>query len=262
MALALTDLHAHVLPGIDDGPRDLVEAIAMAERAAEGGTRVLAATPHVREDYPAVVPAELAERVASINAEIAAHGIDLRVVLGGEVGLTAALELDDDELRTVSLGGAGHTLLLETPHAELPSIFEELLGRLGERGYRILLAHPELSATFQHDPDRLGRLVERGVLLQVTARALVAGSRSRSGTLARTVLRNGWVHVLASDGHRSDWRPPDLGPLVEQAAAAFPEHAERLRWLASVAPAAVLAGEDLPVPPAVAARRRGLLRRR
>ena len=75
----MIDLHTHILPGVDDGPRDLAGALTMAEVAAANGIRVLVATPHVREDHPRVRPAEIGALASAVDAELASHGIPVRV---------------------------------------------------------------------------------------------------------------------------------------------------------------------------------------
>jgi hypothetical protein len=90
-----------------------------------------------------------------------------------------AVNAGDDELRAGSYGARGTDLLVETPYGPLNDTFEQLLFTLPERGYRLLLAHPENNPTFQRSPERLHELVERGVLLQVTARSLIRSDRRR-----------------------------------------------------------------------------------
>src|SRR4051794_16723043 len=101
------DLHAHVLPGIDDGPADYAGAVAFAAQAVAEGTRVMAATPHVRPDHPRVVPEELAPRVARLEWALARADVDLDLTVGGEVDLAWGLDADDDKLRAVSYGQQG-----------------------------------------------------------------------------------------------------------------------------------------------------------
>ena len=259
----MIDLHSHLLPGIDDGAPDLEHALELARAAADQGTRVLAATPHLRADFPDVRPEELASRCEEIRASIAEAGIELEVVQGGEAGVMWAVNAGDDELRAGSYGARGTDLLVETPYGPLNDTFEQLLFKLPERGYRLLLAHPENNPTFQRTPERLHELVERGVLLQVTARSLIRPDRRKGPRpLAESLVRDGRAHVVASDAHSGyQLRPPALG--AGAAAAAELVGAERARWLVEDAPAAILAGEPLPEPPQAEPARRsgGLLAR-
>lgn len=240
----MIDLHAHVLPGIDDGPATIPEAVEVMTAAADEGVTVLAATPHVRPDFPAVRPAELAARTAELAAACAAPPT---LVSGGEVDLAWAQDASDEDLAAASYGGGGHDVLIETPYGELPSGFEDLLFRVTARGFRILLAHPERSPSLQSAPQRVRALVEHGVLLQITAAALASPNRrSRSRRLARQLVREGVAHVIASDRHGLKLTRANLRDGVT---AATPDAGARAMWMATEAPAAILAGDPLPPPP-------------
>jgi protein-tyrosine phosphatase len=175
----MIDLHAHVLPGIDDGAATMEEAVEVAATAAGEGTAVLAATPHLRADHPAVHPEELGERTAELRSSVRDAGIGLEIVAGGELDLVWALHAGDEALRLVSFDQAGRDLMIETPYGPLPAGFEELLFAVAARGYRVLLAHPERSPTFQQDTARLHELVRRGTLLQVKGLVEAGGRGSR-----------------------------------------------------------------------------------
>ena len=246
----MIDLHSHVLPGIDDGPGDIEGSVELAGAAVAAGIRTSVATPHLREDHPAVVVAELAGRVDQLNALLAQRAIDLTVVPGAEVALTRALGMSDTELRAATLGGNGRDVLLETPYGALPDGYEPFVERLMSRGFRVLAAHPERNPTMQSDPRRLGRLVEAGMLVQLTAASLQGRRRSRARALAFTALEQGWVHALGSDAHSARWRPPELMPAIEAATRRLPALAAELRWMVEEAPRAILEGRTLPPRPA------------
>ena len=256
----MIDLHTHVLPGVDDGPRDLRGSVAMAEVAAHGGTRTLVATPHVRADHPGVRPGEIAGRAREVEDALRERGIGIRVLPGGEVDLDAAEALGDDELRLASLGGAGRYLLVETPYGALPDDYEDRLAALVARGFDLVLAHPERNRTLQDDPDRLGALA-RDVLVQLTAGSLAEG-RGGPATLASLALREGWATVLASDSHSATWRAPNLNVGAMTARKAFPEADAEVGWMVEEAPRAIAEGRDLPPRPARAEVRRTLFGRR
>ena len=253
----MIDLHCHILPGIDDGPGDMEASLELARVAAAEGTQVIAATPHLREDHPLVRPDELADRCAEVNQALEAAGIALEVVPGGEVDLMWAHQASDEELCLVSYRQRGTDLLLETPYGTLPPHFEELAhDRMSSAGYRVLLAHPERSYTFQQDPGRLRAFAERGVLVQVTASSLIGRRRSATRKLARWLIEEGVAHVLSSDGHSADeLRPPLLGQGAREAGKL---HRARAGWMTEDVPRSVLAGEPLPPLPDQP-RRRGLL---
>jgi protein-tyrosine phosphatase len=245
------DLHCHILPGLDDGPATPERSVALARELAVAGVGTVAATPHLREDHPRVVPAELAEACRALEGELERVGVRLSVVSGAEVDLFWALEASDAELRLASYAGRGSDLLVETPYGPLLPNFEEQLLSLCARGFRVLLAHPERNPSFQAEPERLAELVRRGVLVQVTAGSLLRPRRSRSGGLARALLRDGLAHVIASDAHGASAGPTARAPGWEGLEVARSLVGEaQVEWLVSDAPQAVLAGEELPARPA------------
>lgn len=238
----MIDLHCHILPGLDDGARDLDDAVAMASQARADGIRTVCATPHIRHDH-AVEIASLPGRVAEVEAELLRREIDVRIALGGEVAQTEVDGLSDDELRAVSLGGAGGWVLLEPAPGPLDARLELSVERLRARGLRAVVAHPERHA----DADlemRLETLVAQGCLIQWTA-AFVADPGLREW-IARWA-RLGLVHLLASDAHSSRFgRPVALAEGFAALRGTLPE--ATLRWMAHEAPAAILRGEPLTVP--------------
>jgi protein-tyrosine phosphatase len=246
------DLHTHVLAGIDDGPHDLAGSVAVAEVAAHGGVRTIVATPHLRADHPGVRPRELAGRAAELSEHLRERGLPVEIVPGAEVDLETAQELPDEELRLATLAANGRDLLLETPYRRLPRSFEEQVLALADRGFRITLAHPERNGELKEHPERVGALVARGVLVQLTARSLGA----RPSKTAALLLERGWAHVLASDAHAIEMRPPDLGASLRQAADTFPHARAELEWMVTAAPRAILDGVPLPARPEREARRR------
>lgn len=252
----MIDLHCHLLPAIDDGPADLGAALALAQRQVDAGVRTVAATPHVNPSM--ATDAALMERaVEEMRTAVRAAGIPLEIVRGAEVDIRTAVELDDEELRRLTLGG-GPWLLLEAPLAP-GLLLEPVLGSLRARGHAILLAHPERSPTLQRDPAAAARLVSNGVLMQVTTGGLTGQFGRTVQRFATQLVQEGLVHNVASDAHDVERRPPGLREPLERTGLGAAAQA----WCAE-APAALLAGEPLPPLPAAAASmrapRRGLRR--
>jgi protein-tyrosine phosphatase len=247
----MIDLHAHVLAGVDDGPATADESVELARRAAADGVATLAATPHLRDDHPGVVPEELAGRRAELQRRLAEEGVALQLVTGGELDLSWALDATDDALELVSYDQRGSDLLVETPYGELPRDFERVLDAIRRRGYRLLLAHPERNPSFQRSPERLARLVDGGVLVQLTAAALAGSPESRSRRFALAAVSEGVAHVIASDAH--GFATADRPGLSEAVAVASELDRGRAQWMVTDAPAAVLAGAPLPPPPTAGA---------
>jgi protein-tyrosine phosphatase len=249
-------MHAHILPGIDDGPAELEESLAMARAAAHCGIATIASTPHLRADFPRVQVDELADRCRALRQAIERERIPIGLVSGAEVSLNWAAEADDDQLVLASYGHRGADLLIETPLTWLV-VCEWIVDKLQALGYRITLGHPERSRDFQRDDTTLRALVERGVLLQIDADSLLrATGNTRNRRFARRLLTEGLAHAIASDGHRArSWRPvTQLAAAV--AAATELVGAERAGWMAEAAPSAIVNGAELPPAPPITKQRR------
>jgi protein-tyrosine phosphatase len=242
----MVDLHFHILPGVDDGPPDMTRSIELARAAQADGIQIIAATPHLREDYPGLRVDELGPRCAALNAAIAAADIAVEVVPAGELDVLWVRAASVEELQLASFGQAGTDVLLETPYGPIAPSFEVAIDRLWSLGYRVLLAHPERNRTFQQTPSRLAELVRRGLLVQVTAGSLASrDSRSRSRATGLQLIESGMAHVLASDAHRAtEFRPPNLAAGRAAVAKLDPQHA---RAMVLDNPLAILAGAPLPL---------------
>ncbi len=234
----MIDLHCHVLPGLDDGPRTLADAVALARAAAAQGTRTLVATPHVTIDLPANDSARIAAGVEEVRAALQAEEVAVEVLAGAEVAMDRALELPDEELRALRLGGSPW-LLLESPLTGAHPPVEDTVSRLLDAGHRVLLAHPERSRAVLREPGLLERLVGRGVRGQVTASALTGAFGSEPQRAAHDLVARGLATVAASDAHHATARPPVLRAELE--AAGLGAQADRL---CDAAPSALLAGAE------------------
>lgn len=257
----MIDLHTHVLPAIDDGPPDVAGSLDFARAAVAAGTTEMAATPHVSWDMPTRSSA-VAAGVAALQPELDAAGIALRLHTGGELAVTRAAELDDDELAALRLGG-GEWLLAECPLSVAATGFDQLLHHLQARGHRILLGHPERSPALHRSPDTLRRLVDAGMLCQITAGSLVGAFGSTVQRFTYEMVSEGLVHNVSSDAHSARRRPPGMAAALEQADAELPGLLDQADWLCVDVPRAILGGGAVPPapgPPPQKRRRRGLFR--
>ncbi len=235
----MIDLHSHVLPGLDDGAADLGEAVAICRAAADEGITVLAATPHVRHDYP-TTPEQMEERLAEVRA---AAGEVVQLVPGGEIDLDE-LARPRDELRRFALAGNPSYLLVETPYIGWPLDLAERMFRLRASGVTPVLAHPERNADVQRRPELLEPIVAGGTLVQLTAAALDGRVGRNAKKCAETLLEREFAHLIASDAHA-----PSVRAIGMRAAAAAVGDDALARWLTYDVPRAIVENEQLPPRP-------------
>jgi protein-tyrosine phosphatase len=250
------DMHAHVLPCVDDGPGTWDESVAMCRQAVEDGTSILVATPHITPGVYANDGATIAAAVALLRARISRAGLRLSIVPSAEVWLDRTLLLEGDALIPFLGDRAGRRfVLLHVPSRVALESVAQLVGTLASRGVTAIVSQPERHRRFQDQPEALRDLVGAGALSQVTAASLVGKFGRSAAAAARRFLELGLVHVIASAAHSSDHRPPVLSAGV--AAAAQVVGPRQARALVSDAPATILSGRL----PELEVTRRGLLAR-
>lgn len=240
------DLHSHLLPGLDDGAATIQESIELARELARAGVTIVAATPHVRDDYP-TAPATMLDGVAAVRQALADASVALDVVAGGEISLEQLALLDADALDSFSFGGK--YVLLEFPFDSWPAELADGVDNLSRAGFTTILAHPERNPVVQVAPQRLAGLVGAGALVQLTAGSLVGAFGRESTAAAHSLLDSGLAHLVAGDAHHPGTRPT----IATISGVISPE---LTTWLTSEVPSAILAGERPSAPPPSRRKRR------
>jgi protein-tyrosine phosphatase len=210
----MIDLHCHLLPGIDDGPETLDQAIALAAHAVKSGIVYAVVTPHIHvgryeNDLPSI-----RRDLAKFQAELDSLKIPLRLGLGGEVRLGAEI-IDLVAANRIPFLGEREgyrIILLEFPHAYIPVGADKFTAWLLKNKIRPLIAHPERNKEIMDDVNKLTPFVTMGCMLQLTAGSVEGRFGEPARERAVDLLRRGWVSVLASDAHNMEHRPPELEP--------------------------------------------------
>ena len=252
----MIDLHAHILPGLDDGATDLAESLAMARLACADGVRTIVATPHNHDWKPGIGRLDILERVAHLQSALDAAGISMKCVPGVEAYLTPNITEQVESGQAFCLGGSRY-ILVELPLELYPSYVEQAIFELQIKGLAPILAHPERNAVLAREPRRLYQLVERGLLTQLTAASLVGGFGPQVQDAASLFLKHNLAHIIASDAHGVEGRSPVLSAAVAAAAAVVGQ--ARATAMVTTVPESILAGERLAVEPplALASNRKG-----
>ena len=224
----MIDLHCHMLPGIDDGPTELSVSLAMARCAVADGITFTACTPHI---YPGLYENNRAGIEAAVEAfrrELAAHDIPLQLGTGADVHLAPDLAGGIRGGRVPTLCGTRY-LLLEPPHHVAPPRFHESVFTLMAAGYVPVITHPERLSWIESHYSVFTELVKQGAWMQLTAGSLTGRFGRRPRYWAERMLDEGQVHILATDSHHIDKRPPLLAEGRDAAAARVgDEHARHM----------------------------------
>jgi protein-tyrosine phosphatase len=213
----MIDLHCHILPGIDDGAPNREVAVAMARCAANDGITHIACTPHI---YPGLYENTrdgILTAIAAFREVLTEEGIDLTLMEGADTHLAPDMIASIKSGRIPTLNGTRY-LLFEPPHHVAPPRLEEMVFNLLCAGIVPVLTHPERLSWIDTNYAIFERLVDAGSLMQITAGSLTGRFGHRPKYWAERMLEEGLVHILATDAHHIDKRPPLLAEARDAAA--------------------------------------------
>jgi protein-tyrosine phosphatase len=210
----MVDAHCHLLPGIDDGPRTMDRAIALARHAVASGIVTAIVTPHVFAHRYDNTLAGIGAAANAFRTELAARGIRLALGHAAEVHIGPEIMALAEEgvlplLGTVDGNGI---VLLEFPDSHILPGSDKLAAWLLARNIRPLIAHPERNKDVMRNVEAIAPFVQMGCWLQLTAGSITGGFGPDCRKRARQLLERGWVQIIASDAHDTPTRYPELEP--------------------------------------------------
>ena len=265
----MIDLHNHILYGLDDGPETLEESLAMCRLGYRDGIRTIVATPHTLNGVYRNSRTAIVTRVRELNAALAKGGIlflnseeaesplhdqsairnpqsPLRILPGADVHLGEEIIRHLREDRLMTLGDGHRFILIELPSQGVPYLAEKVLFQLIVRGLIPVITHPERNPEIGRKPERYYEMIRMGCLGQVTAMSLTGGFGPGVRRFAEELFTHRLVHIIASDAHSLEERPPILTPSVRAASKLVGE--DEARKMVTEYPWAVLEGR-MPVVP-------------
>jgi protein-tyrosine phosphatase len=214
--LQFIDIHFHILPEVDDGPKNLQQALEMARVALAEGISTIIATPHPDFDKGVGGLEETTRLVDEFRGQLLKAGIiGLNIVAGTEAYLEPDVleRLEKNQLITLN---SSRYLLLEFPPINAPINIENFIFLIRNAGYVPVIAHPERYRYVQDNPECLANLVRLGCLSQVTAGAVWGKFGKRCQKTAEILIRHNLCHLLASDAHNPDVRPPGFSLCIPE----------------------------------------------
>ncbi|MCJ7538683.1 MAG: hypothetical protein MUO88_03360 [Desulfobacterales bacterium] len=243
----MIDLHCHILPGVDDGPADMDESLAMARQAAADGIQTLVAAPHTLNEVFHNPLQRVRDSVARLRRALAENRIDIEVCVGSEVHICTGLAQKVMAKEVATVNDTGRYVLVEFPLHVIPPGSQEEIFQMKLNDITPILAHPERNPVFQNHPDRLQYFVDMGCLIQITAMSITGLLGEDAMDCAHTLLEQRQVHVIATDAHSFDNRPPILSPAVDAAARSLGSR-EEAEAMVIHRPRAILAGKPVKAP--------------
>jgi protein-tyrosine phosphatase len=244
------DIHCHVLPALDDGPTGWDESLRMAEIAVQEGVAALVATPHQLGGFSHNSAERIRSRWEEFRQLLAENDIPLRVELGADVRLEPELPQKIADGSVLTLGRAGRYVLVELP-AEVVLRVESLFPALRRLDVRPVLTHPERSLPLARDIHFLRQWVDLGGIIQLTGASLLGAFGLHVQSAAERLLREGLVHVVATDAHGARRRRPLFRRVYQRLCEVAGSPVADL--LCKENPSRVLAGQEVVAPPALTA---------
>ena len=247
----MIDLHCHILPDVDDGPREWQESIEMCEIAFRDGIHTIVATPHIK---PGVYEPEknlILSRIKELNRRIEktkwvtspTGSVPLTILPGAEVHLQLDIISKIDDVAINPSTGPIRYFCLELPDYFLFSRVKDLIRELRSKNIIPILTHPERNLTIMRNIRLLFEFIKAGVLSQVTAMSITGEFNREIQKITRKMITSNLVHIIASDAHSKDGRPPILSRAVKETAKII--GIDRAEKMVQDIPQAVIEGKEV-----------------
>ena len=202
----MIDIHCHILPGVDDGPKDMEETAQMLRIAIDEGITDMIATSHGEAGYGESQAVEYLEAYAKTREYLEENKLPIQVYYGNELyygdGIIDALRKGED----LTLNGT-HYVLVEFPPFESHSYIERGLRELQKIGCWPILAHVERYPALR-DMKKVRTLVEQGVYIQVNANSIIGKAGGEAKRFCKKLMKENLLHIVATDSHGSLQRRP------------------------------------------------------
>lgn len=222
------DIHTHILPGVDDGARNMAQALKLLRMAYDNGTRIVFLTPHYRGRYKQNEPQYLRETFAKLCDALRQELPNMELYLGSEIHYELEAPEKVAEGRALLLHDSEYCLLEFSPGA----LYSQVVTGVSEMiryGYTPIIAHAERYEVFLREKSLVDEVIDRGALIQLNADSVLGKHGWKVKQFCKRLLKTQQVHFIASDAHDEENRPPLLGEcwkMVEKKYGA--EYAERL----------------------------------
>jgi len=208
----MIDIHTHILPGIDDGAKDLTESLALLKLAESDGITHMVATPHIHVGRFDNAIAQIQNDLESLKQEAHKEGINVKLAAAAEVRLDIELMamVMANKLPFIGKMADKNVLLLELPHSHMPQGYDKFIQWLAKQNIRVIIPHPERNRDIQSNLYYIQHLNQLGCDFQLTASSIEGEWGESAQTIALQMLQDGLVSYVASDAHSVKRRPPIL----------------------------------------------------
>ncbi|MCR5603759.1 MAG: capsular biosynthesis protein [Lachnospiraceae bacterium] len=208
------DMHNHIIPGVDDGSRNMETSLQMLDHAYKEGIRALILTPHYHGGYVETERSRIDEVFARLRELSVKEHPDLKLFIGSEIYYYPSVPEWIEEGRVHTLADSSYVLIEFSPAVEKREL-NDAVKNISSFGYRPVLAHVERYDCLVHDSDLIEDLIRRGAYIQVNSRSITGEGGMRIKRFIKKLLKEEWIHFIGTDAHSMGSRRPDMAECAE-----------------------------------------------
>ncbi|MBD7895287.1 tyrosine protein phosphatase [Limosilactobacillus sp. Sa3CUN2] len=242
--MVMVDLHCHLLPGVDDGSKNMEISLRLAQEAVENGVTHALLTPHHMNGRYVNHKQDVIKETVEFRQQLKEHNIPLTVFPGQEVRINGQLieALDKDDILFADEGN--RYLMLEFPDDDVPHYTNQMIFALQQRGITPVIVHPERNTKIMAHPELLYQLLQKGCLSQITASSYAGTFGKKVEDFSKKLIANGQGYLFASDAHDLPGRKYEMRQAFEKLSRQFDaELAKRYAENARL----IINGENVPI---------------
>lgn len=198
----MIDIHSHILPGMDDGAKNLEESLEMAKAAIQEGITKIVASPHHLTSRFHNPKKKIISKVEYLNKELQKEEIPLEVLVGQEVRIFGDWFSEYENNQIVTINEESY-VLIEFPVNHVPRYAEQLFYEIQMAGIIPIIVHPERNSQIVEQPEKLYQLIEKGAISQVTAASVAGYFGKKIQRFSLQLIEANLTHVIASDAHNT-----------------------------------------------------------
>lgn len=240
----MIDIHCHILPCLDDGARNVEEAVEMARIAYSEGITKIVATPHYIEDEICPSLYEINHKIKELQIVLKSENIDIEILIGNEVYLTYFLTSYIKRRNIATINNTQY-ILIEFPMFNIPTYTEDVIYNLKLIGITPIIAHPERYRYVMENPNVLIKYIDMGALCQINSGSITGKFGKEIREISKVLISHDMAHFVASDGHSMRNRAPKLKRAYERVMHLYGK--EKSEELFKINPQKIIEGKNIDI---------------
>ncbi len=239
----MIDLHAHILPNLDDGPRSWEESLEMCRMAFDDGIRTIVATPHTLNGVYNNNAAVIKQQAKHLQKLLEKNNIAVNILPGSDVRVYPTLTSLIENGEALTINDNRRYIILELPDLFPMPAIKKLMLSLTDKGITPIISHPERISQIQQDSSVIYDFIKEGALTQVTAMSITGEFGKGAKGFVEKMLKYDMVHIISTDCHNIVSRPPILSIAVELASRIVGK--EKALSMVTSTPQAIIEGQKV-----------------